>query len=247
MPTREMLRRLVPAAAVVVMFVALVLVAVRSAPGGAAGAAAPAATVRTVTSSATGTATGVPDQLTATMGVHTTGPTATGVLHDSNTRTQAIIDALKGAGISADDIQTVQVNLGPNNDEGGHLNGYAADNQLSVTMRDLSKAGAQLDSITAAAGDSARISSVQLGFNHDDALKSSARADAVKRARAQAEEMAKAAGADVGNVRTITDVTSSTPVYGPEAASDAAGASAVPIAPGTQELSIQVRVVFDLR
>ena len=250
MPTSASSRRripVLPALGCLVLLAGLVLVTSFSMGGGGAGAATAATTTRTVSSTATGTANGVPDNLIASVSVHTTGATAAAVLADNNTRTKALLDKLKAEGVADKDVRTTSVNIGPRYTDHGEINGYTADNQLEVTFRDLATAGAKLDGLVESAGDAAQIQSVRLGFNDDDALKSAARVDAVKRARGQAEEMAKAAGAELGAVRTITEVVGSTPhqpeVYG--AAADAA-ASPVPISAGSQDLTVEVRVVFDL-
>lgn len=202
---------------------------------------------RSVSATATGTATGVPDQLVADVGISNEGSSAATVLAENNTKTQALLDALDGAGIDPEDVATTSVQLGPRYGDDGQITGYQATNMVRVTMRDLDTAGSQLDDLVEVGGDSARIQSVALGFNEDDALLTEARADAVSRARKQAEEMAEAAGAELGDVRTITDVDASTPsplaYTGAEAASD----SAVPISAGSQDLTVQVRVVYELR
>lgn len=228
---------------------AVIAVASVAAFGGQASAGSEVSnTVRTVTATAEGSATGVPDQLTANVGISNDGTSAADVLAENNAKTKALIEKLKKAGIDAKDIATTSVNLGPRYDNEGDIDGYRADNSLRITLHDLSKAGERLDDVVRVGGDSARVQSISLGFNEDDALLSKARVDAVKRAHAQAAEMAKAAGAQLGAVRTITDVVvnSSVPYEYKASAADAAG-SAVPIEAGSQDLSVQVRVVYELR
>lgn len=210
-------------------------------------AAASDANTRTVTVDASGKARGVPDQLVARLAVHTGGPTAAGVLSDANLRTKAVLDQVKAQGIDAKDVQTTQVNLGPTFDKRGNVTGWAADQELQITFRKLSIAGRQLDAVVRTPGDAARLGSVSLGFNDDDKLLTAARTDAVRRARAQAKEMVGALGSSLGRVRTITETQSPGPY--PTAARAAAldaKASSVPIAPGSQQLAVAVRVVFEI-
>ncbi len=191
----------------------------------------------------------MPDNLQANLDVHTSGDSAAAVLTDDNTRTQALLDDLKKAGVSDKDVQTTQLSLNTTYDDHGHVTGYQADDALTVTFRDLKKAGAELDTMVAVAGDAARSESVQFGFNDEDSLTAAAREDAVKRARTQAADMASAAGASLGAVRTITEIVNQpTTVYGPEsdAAAGATPSAAVPLAAGTQAVTVQVRVVFAL-
>ncbi|MBX3286116.1 MAG: SIMPL domain-containing protein [Acidimicrobiales bacterium] len=208
----------------------------------------PSTPSRSVAASATGTATGVPDQLVANVGISNRGPSAADVLSENNAKTQALLDDLKKAGIDDEDVATTSVDLSPSYDDDGNIDGYQATNMVRVTLRDLKTAGQRLDSLVRIGGNNARIQGISLGFDDPDELLTKARIDAVKRARAQAEEMAKAAGAELGAVRTISDVASSpvVPYTDAYAAADAAGSS-VPIAPGSQDLTVQVKVVYALR
>lgn len=203
--------------------------------------------LRTVTVDATGKTRAAPDQVAAVMAVHTSGPTAAGVLSDANARSRAVLDQIRAQGVDAKDVRTTQVDLGPTYDRKGRVTGFGADNQIEVTLRRLTIAGRQLDAVVRTAGDSARLESVTLGFQDDDKLLAAARVDGVRRAQAQAAQMVGALGADLGPVKTITEATSD---FGTRAArsSEAASAAdtAVPISPGTQELTVQVHVVFSI-
>ncbi|MCU1496737.1 MAG: hypothetical protein JWM47_690 [Acidimicrobiales bacterium] len=203
---------------------------------------------RTVTTTATGTATGVPDQLTADVGISTGGPSAAAVLADNNERTQRLLDELKIGGIDDKDVATTAVNLSPTYDKNGNIKGYVANNMLRVTLRDLKTAGVRLDKLVQAGGDRARINGISLGFQDDDELLTKARVDAVKRARAQATEMAEAAGAEVGEVRTITDEIQGGvyPMSEQSLTAFRATDSSVPIAAGSEDLAVQVKVVWEL-
>lgn len=208
--------------------------------------AASTSSSRTITTSATGVAKGVPDNLQADVAVHTQGPTAAQVLGDNNNRTKGLIDLLGAAGVSPKDVQTTSVSLGPTFDNKGRITGYAADNAVKVTLRDLRTAGAKLDALTARVGDAVRIGGISLGFNDDDTLKSAARTDAVRRARRQAEEMAKAAGTSLGRVRTITEQVPDALMGGSALSAKRVADASVQIAPGQSELNVQVKVVFEL-
>lgn len=204
---------------------------------------------RTVTVTATGTSKGVPDALLVNVSVTTGGPSAEETLADNNRRTQKVLDQLKITAVYDEDVATTSVDLGPTYDKDGNISGYAATNSLRITFRSLESAGAKLDALVKGGDDHVRINGVQLGFTDDDELVSTARIDAVKRAKAQADEMAGAAGAKVGKVRTITDVVPND-AY-PEAYATASGRAmaedaSVPIAAGSEELEVQVKVVFEL-
>ncbi|MCU1454035.1 MAG: lipoprotein [Acidimicrobiales bacterium] len=210
--------------------------------------AAPTATplLRTVTAVATGQAKAVPDILVTDVTVHTSGSSAAAVMTDNNTRTQGLIDLLGATGVSPKDVQTTSVNLGPTFNKYGKIDGYAADDAVRITFRDLRTAGVKLDALVGRVGDAVRIGSISLGFGDDTALTSSARADAVRQAVTEARVMAKAAGSDLGKVRTITEVVAGSLVGLPDAVTRGSSASRVPVAPGQQVLSVQVQAVFEL-
>jgi len=74
-----------------------------------------------------------------------------------------------------------------------------------------------------------------------------ARSEAVKRARAQAEQLAAAAGVELVEVRTISESSlDDGPVLAaPEAA--AKQTDSIAISPGSEDLSVQVSMVFTIR
>ena len=201
---------------------------------------------RSVTATATGSTTGVPDQLTAQVGISNEGASAAAVLAENNAKTQSLLNELKIAGIDDKDVQTTSVDLGPRFNNKGRITGYQANNMLRVTLRNLSTAGTRLDALVKAGGNSARVQGISLGFTDDDALLSKARVDAIKRAKAQAKEMAEAAGAKLGKVRTIADVAGFNPIFEQSAGRLAAADSSVPISAGSEDLTVRVKVVFEL-
>ena len=211
-------------------------------------AAAPKETNRTVTVQATGTSKGVPDAMVVSISVTTGGPSAAETLADNNRRTQKVLDQLKFTSVDDKDVSTTSIDLGPTYDKKGNITGYMATNSLRITLRKLEGAGAQLDALVAGGDNHVRVGGVQLGFTDDDELVSTARVDAVKRARAQADEMAEAAGAEVADVRTIADVVPEGQMQyeGFTATRAMSDASSVPIAAGSQELEVKVKVVFEL-
>ena len=90
-----------------------------------------------------------------------------------------------------------------------------------------------------------RVQGITFSIDDDSELLAAARTKATKRARAQAEQLASGAEVEVGEVRSITESTSSTPIaYSGDAAERAASA---PVMAGTQTLSVQATVVFAIR
>lgn len=205
--------------------------------------------MRTVTATAEGRSEGVPDQLTARLGISNAGPSAGSVMAENNRLTERLIEQVAEMGMETRDVATASVDIHPEHDRDGRAIGYRANNMLSLRFRDLNTVGEKLDALVDVAGESIRIDGISLGFNDEEPLLSAARTDAVHRARVQATEMAEAAGASVGAVLTITDSPGTQP-HEPRMAFAGTARSAlkasVPISAGTRELTVQVQAVFEL-
>jgi uncharacterized protein len=223
--------------------------------GPSATVVATAASTRTITASGQGQASGVPDLLTATIGVQTSGPNARTVLTTNSSEAAALIAKLEADGVAAKDIQTVQLSLNPvyanpGPDQSPRLTGYSASDTLTVSVRQLDRAGAILDDAAAAGGSDTQIQSVSYSVQDTGPLLAAARADAVRQAEAAAKAMAGAAGVGLGPLRVVTDVTQ--PQVFPYAAASAAASAAapssvpVPVQAGTEQVSADVTVTYDV-
>ena len=208
----------------------------------AAGAATGA---RTITVVGVGQVRGTPDVADLSLGVSGRGASAADVLATMGDRAQKVIDALHGAGVADDDIQTSNLSVQPVVDDQNHITGYQATSSVMARIRDLSKAGAIVDAAAAKAGDNIRVDGISFSIDDDSKLLAAARTKATKRARAQAEQLAAGAGVQVGDVQSISESTT-VPVDFPPAAGVAAAAP-TPIQPGTETLSVSATVVYTIR
>jgi len=201
-----------------------------------------------ITAQGTGTVTGTPDVVTIAIGVQTQSASAKTALEDNNKRATDVIGVLKDSGVAPADLQTSQLSIYPTyDDKGQQITGYQVTNMVTVKLRDISRAGAVIDAAGKAAGDAVRVQQLTFSIDDDSALRAQARTDAVKRAQAQAKQMADAAGVQLGAVRSIIETPSATPYYPPMAAASSDGASAsMPVQPGSQELSVVIQVVYEI-
>ena len=216
-----------------------------TAVGATAGAAGAAAGARTITVVGTGQVRGTPDVADLDLGVSGRASNAADVMARISDRAQKVIDALHAAGVSDDDIQTDDLSVQPVTGNDGSITGYEASNTVSVHIQDLTKAGAIVDAAAAKAGDDIRVEGITFSIDDDSALLAKARTQATKRARAQAEQLASGAGVDVGEVRSITESSNSTPLT--YSAGAAAKAADTPVMPGSETLSVQATVVFAIQ
>ena len=197
----------------------------------------------TVTVSGSAVVSSQPDEAVVGLGVQTQASDATDALRENANRMTAVIDALKSLGIDDKDIATSSVSLNPVYDSNGsQVTGYQADNEISVTLHDLSKAGPAIDAATAAGANLATGISFQLSQGSPELT--GALAAAVKDARSKAEAIATAAGATLGDVISIQEDSASAPIPYAEAA--AGVAAPTPVQPPTIQTSVSVTVVWAL-
>lgn len=206
-------------------------------------------TQRTVTVVGTATIKSAPDEAVISLGVQTQAATAQGALNQNAERMVAVLQALFSQGIGKDDIATSYVSLYPTyGNTGMEITGYQAANQVDVTVREMDKVGAVIDaSVEAGAnlssGISFRLSDQNQGVN--EALQA-----AVADARSKAESLAAAGDAQLGQVVTITEMSSPSSVppiyYERDAMAGAGGAVSTPIQPPTLETQVSVSVTWEL-
>ena len=209
----------------------------------------PTERVRTIDVVGTGQVRGTPDVLSLTLGVGTRDKSAGTALTHNSELTSRLIGVLRDAGVDEKDIQTANLSISPvYDDDGENVIGYGVSTTVDVQIRDLGKAGQIVDAAAEAAGDEIVVNSLYFSFDDNSDLVAQARAEAVKRARSQAEQLAKAAGVELGDVITMSESTSSEgPVLdaAPKAAT-AEDAGSVPIQPGSESLAVQVSMSFKI-
>lgn len=209
--------------------------------------ASPGVVARTVTVSGQGSITVKPDTATINLGVQATAATATASLAQANSAAAKLIAALKSAGVVNDDIVTSGVSVYPMYNGSNRISSYQASNNVTVTVRSIDRTGPVIDAAAAAAGDNITIGGISFSVADPEAVIGGARAKAIANAKTRAGQFADAAGAKVGEVLQISEVSvSPVPVYYATAADSAGGKASTPVQAGTQDLAVSVTVVFAL-
>jgi uncharacterized protein len=197
-----------------------------------------------ITVTGTGSVTGTPNQLVLSMGVQVNGSSVSAALAQANQAADHVTAALQGLGVATADIQTSGLSIYPSYSDRSQVpTGYQVTESLTATLRQLDKAGQQIQAAADAGGNAITVSNVSLDLTDDGPLLAVARANAMKDARAKAEQFARAAGQQLGQVISITPVDGSSSPVSPMA-SAGAGSAAVPISPGSQQVSVSVTVVY---
>ena len=201
---------------------------------------------RQVTVVGSGHVQGVPDTLTADVGIEFTAPDVTAAMNQTNDRQQAVVNALAGAGVDRKDISTTEVSLQPQYDSsGGTITGYRADNSIRVKIHPADSASHVLAVIVGTGGDATRINSVSYSIADDSQLVKDARAHAFADAKDRAAQYAQLSGLGLGKVISISETAGATP---PVPAPMRGGmASSVPLEPGQQTVSFSVTAIWELR
>jgi uncharacterized protein YggE len=201
---------------------------------------------RTVSTNGVAIVRSAPDEALVTLGVQTEAETAQEAMQANAAQMADLTQALLDAGLDEDDLATATINLYPRWDMNGtSIIGFTAENQVTVTIRNLDRVGAIIDGgVQAGANLTSGIT-----FRVSNASEAADRAleEAVADARRKAEVLAAAGGAGLGAVVSIVEGGSSfTPpvVYAEEMR---AGADmATPVFPPTLESQVSVTVVWTL-
>ncbi|MGH2998823.1 MAG: SIMPL domain-containing protein [Gaiellaceae bacterium] len=220
-------------------------IAVALLAGGADAATTQSATTGdTVMVTGTGTVNGVPDEASFDFTVQTKAKTAAAALSQNGTATQAVISAVKAAGVPDANIQTQQVSLDPvTSSDGTTITGYTASNTIDVSKLAIAKSGAIVDAAVGAGATD--VSGPSLDISSQDALYASALKAAVVQAKSKAQVLADATGHTLGDAITVVEGSNATPL--PFAAGAAAkGPSNTPVEAGTQQIQAIVTITYAL-
>lgn len=206
-----------------------------------------AAPLYTVTAGGTGRTVAAPDMAEMYFGATAIAGDAKTALSQASDTAKKISDAVKGAGVAAEDVQTANVSVYPEQSgDGGKLTitGYRANVQVRVKLRDIGAVG---DVISAASDAGANeIGGPTFTLSDDSEVRNKAIELGIADARKRAAVMAKAAGKTLGEIVSVSESrTGAQPLY--DLGARAAAEAAVPIEPGQLDITTSVTVIFELK
>lgn len=209
-----------------------------------------AAQTSTITVQATAETELVPDIAVVSLGVSVRAATPAAARENGSEKINAILAVLDELGIAKEDIQTSQMNIWPyynytNNTE--TLAGYRMESALSITVRDIAKAGDIVDQSIAVGGNT--LNGISYELSDDTAAYELLLKDAIDSARGKADIIAAAAGKTVTEVQSVVeDLGTYNYTYRVNAETGGADAkeSATVLMSGTQTVTASVTVVFTI-
>lgn len=178
----------------------------------------------------------------------------------------SLMAMVKKAGIEEKKVSTQSSNIQPvytyRNDGSGNskrvFEGYRVQTNIDITVGDTSKLAGLMDAIAnggfeqGANTEWGNLMSVYYTLSNPDALRDELLAQAITNARAKAEKMADAAGADIGGVYQINE--NGTPQFQPVMApramvmkAEMAGDAAMAPPAGEQNVQSNVTVTYELK
>jgi len=155
-----------------------------------------------------------PDVVLLNLGIESSKPTVAEAQAAAAEAMDKVMQALKDQGVDEEDIQTQYFNISedrrwietlPDKEGKEEIVGYRVTNIVTVKLREISKAGAIIDSVVTAGGDLTRINSIAFSVDEPRPYYEDARDLAVEYAQAKAQQLADKAGVKLGKVTYMTE------------------------------------------
>ena len=185
-----------------------------------------------------------PDRATIQVSVQTQAATAAAAATENASKQQAVLAALRALGLTNDQLSTVNYNVYPQQryQEGKEpvIVGYNVTNTVLVDVRRLNQVGPVIDAALSHGAN--MITSLQFYSSNTDAARRTAMAQAIEKARADADAAARAARGTLGSLLELNvSQFSSNPPPRPMMRMEAQAAAApTPINPGEDTLVVDV-------
>lgn len=205
---------------------------------------------RSITVSGSGKVYLTPNIATISIGVHNEDENATRAVDGNNARAQNVIEVLLEMGVVEEDIQVsnfsifAEQRLGESGNQASTV--YIVDNTVFVTVRDLDKLGEIMGTVVEAGANS--VFGIQPDVADKSQAISEARKAAVENAQVKAEELAQAAGVNLGDVQSINEFGGvPVPVFEGRGGGFTEETEQVPDSFGQLSLTVEVSVVYNIR
>lgn len=199
-----------------------------------------------------GKVTAAPDVAVLSLGVQAQAGTVDQAQGQATASMNAVVNALKTGGVADKDIRTQVFNIQQltkydDKTQVQTIIGYLVTNTVTVKVRNVGSAGIIIDAVAKAGGDNTRINSISFTIDDPTPFETQARQLAMADAKAKATQLANQAGVKLGGPTYINESGGFVPLPAvPLAISQAGGASSTPISPGTNDVTVNVQVTYDI-
>jgi uncharacterized protein len=207
----------------------------------------------------------IPDVATFSFSVTETAKTVQGAQEKTTVKTNNTLKSIKAGGVAEKDIKTLSYSINPHYEYNqvactqyvcppgrSVLTGYDVSQTIEVKVRDLSKAGALFEAIGSTGVQN--VNGLNFSIDNIESVKTIARAEAIKNAKAKAQKIAKELGVRLVKVTSFYDSSDDQPyIYSRDESLDMGGimtmkASVAPSIPqGEQKVTAYVTITYEIR
>jgi uncharacterized protein YggE len=214
----------------------------------------------TVTVSADGQATMAPDVARVTFTVQNAANAVSDAQAATTKQANAALDYVKGQGIADKDVRTVSYEITPQYayyncpvgelcPQNSKITGYQVSETIEVTVRDLTSVGTLVSGLGSLQVQN--ISGPAFGLEDSTAGYDAARADAIAKAKNQADLLAKQLGVRLGKIVNFSESSGGYPypvmAYGMGGAADSAKSVAPNVPTGQNTYNASVTLTYEIR
>jgi uncharacterized protein len=237
----------------IISLVTIFALAACSTPVGApAAATTPKEMSGTLTAQGIGKVILTPDVAYISIGVESRSDQVAVALSLNNNQAASIAGVLQGMGVEERDIQTSAFSVYPMQEYNpmGEMTGtvYVVSNTVNITVRNLNSMGELLDAVVQAGANN--IHSIQFDVENKDLAVKEARRLAITEARQTAQELAEAAGVELGDLVNMNVYTAGSPIpvyEGKIYSGVGTGGSDVPVAAGQMILMVNADMTYQIK
>jgi uncharacterized protein len=202
---------------------------------------------KTMSVSGTGTISVKANQAIIVLGVYTEGKLASTAIDENSALMNEVVKALKAAGITEDNMQTMGYNVVPVYNWEVRMNvGYQVTNSLQIKVNDLTKVGAVIDAASAAGANKVDSVTFTLSESTSNTLKTQAYEKAIADVKAKAKVLSDGFGIKITGVQSVGESYYSPPIYRNSYISAEAGKSSTPIIAGNLDVTVTLSVVYTI-
>jgi uncharacterized protein len=185
-----------------------------------------------------------PDAVAFSVGVETRGSTVPDAFIANSRKVDAVVAALKGKGVTADEIQTTYFNVNPVTNR-GRPDGFTVTNLVTVRRRDVASAADLLQAALSAGAN--QVGGLAFYVSDRSAFQQQGLELAFRDAHSKAEALAALSARTLGPVVCISDGTQSPRSDVNDRLASLGYVSSPTLESGTEQMAFTVSVVFGLQ